>query len=153
MILQMEVKGDQLLLLREPITEIVMPEITRTLADFQMFAAVHNVSLVRITIQELMDELAKRSRLLAGDAVGADVVWAPLRSSVMTRFRRELFSTYGVFTNFFRKYKVGIHVYFLHLQVFIRDNLQNNKVNLGKREKIIYTLLPVAFHILLMSEI
>ena len=61
-----------------------MPKITRTLADFQTFAAEHSVSLVRITIQELMDELAKRGRLLVGDSVGADVVWAPLESSVMT---------------------------------------------------------------------
>ena len=67
-----------------------MPEITRTLADFQTFAAEHSVSLVHIIIQELMDELAKRGRLLAGDSVGADVVWAPLESSVMTGFRREL---------------------------------------------------------------
>ena len=89
-ILRPGVKGDQPLLLREPKTEIVMPEITHTLADFQSFAAKHSVSLVRITIQELMDELAKRGRLLAGDSVGADVVWAPLESSVMTGFRREL---------------------------------------------------------------
>ena len=74
MILRLGVKGDQPLLLREPKTEIVLPEITRTLADFQTFAAEHSVSLVRITIQELMDELAKRGRLLAGDALGADVV-------------------------------------------------------------------------------
>ena len=67
-----------------------MPEITRTVADVQSFAAKHSVSLVRITIQELMDELAKRGRLLAGDSVGADVVWAPLESSVISGFRREL---------------------------------------------------------------
>ena len=89
-ILRPGVKGNQPLLLREPKTEIVMPEITRTLADFQSFAAKHSVSLVRITIQELMDELAMRGRLLAGDSVGADVVWAPLEGSVMTGFRREL---------------------------------------------------------------
>ena len=89
-ILRPGVKGDQPLLLREPKTEIVMPKITRTLADFQLFAAKHSVLLVRITIQELMDELAKRSRLLAGDSVCADVVWAPLESSVMTGFWREL---------------------------------------------------------------
>ena len=62
----------------------------RILADFQLFAAKHSVSLVRITIQELMDDLAKRGRLLAGDAVGAVVVWDPLESSVMTGFRRQL---------------------------------------------------------------
>ena len=45
---------------------------------------------MRININELMDELEKRGRLLAGDAVGADVVWAPLESSVMTEFRRKL---------------------------------------------------------------
>ena len=89
-ILRPGVKGDQPLLLREPKTERVMPEITRTLADFQSFAAKHSVSVVRITIQELMDELAKRGRLLEGDAVGADVVWAPLERSVMTGFWREL---------------------------------------------------------------
>ena len=89
-ILRPGVKGDQPLLLREPKTEIVMLEITRTLADFQSFAAKHSVLLVRITIQELMDELEKRGRLLAGDSVGADVVWAPLESAVMTGFRREL---------------------------------------------------------------
>ena len=89
-ILRPGVKGDQPLFLREPKTEIVMPEITRTLTDFQTFAAEHSVSLVRININELIDELAKRGRLLAGDVVGADVVWAPLESSVMAGFRREL---------------------------------------------------------------
>ena len=89
-ILRVGVKGDQPLLLREPKTEIVMPEITRTLTDFQTFAAEHNISLVRINIQELIDEMGKRGRLLAGDSVGADVVWAPLDSSVMEGFRREL---------------------------------------------------------------
>ena len=73
-ILRPGVKGDQPLLLREPKTEIVMPEILRTLADIESYAVKHSDSLVRITIQELMDELAKRGRLLTGDAVGADVV-------------------------------------------------------------------------------
>ena len=63
-ILRPRVKGDKPLLLRKPKTEIVMPEITRTFADFQTFAAEHSVSLVRITIQELMNELAKRGRLV-----------------------------------------------------------------------------------------
>ena len=67
-----------------------MPKITRTLADFQTFATEHSVSLVRINIQELIDDLAKRGRLFAGGSVGADVVWAPLESSVMTGFLREL---------------------------------------------------------------
>ena len=87
-ILRLGVKGDKPLLLKEPKTEIVMPEITRSLTDFQTSSAEHSVSLLRITIQELMDELAKRNRLLAGGSVGADVVWAPLESSVMTGFRR-----------------------------------------------------------------
>ena len=100
-ILRPGVKGDQPLLLREPKTEIVMPKITRTLADFQTFAAEHSVSLVRITIQELMDELAKRGRLLAGDSVGADVVWATLESSVMTGFRRELIALMSLSLFFF----------------------------------------------------
>ena len=49
-ILRVGVNGDQPLLLREPKTEIVMAEITRTLTDFQTFAAEHNISLVRINI-------------------------------------------------------------------------------------------------------
>ena len=98
-ILRPGVKGDQPLLLREPKTEIVMPKITHALADFQSFAATHSVSLVRITIEELMDELAKRGRLLAGDSVGVDVVWAPLASSVIEGFRRELIAlmTFSLF--------------------------------------------------------
>ena len=44
-----------------------MPEITRTLCNFKTFAAEHSVSLVQININELMDELAKRGRLFAGD--------------------------------------------------------------------------------------
>ena len=89
-ILRPGVIGDQPLLLREPKTEVVMPEITRTLADFQSLTSKHSVSLVHITIQELMDELVKRGRLLAGVTVGADVVSAPLERWVMTGFRREL---------------------------------------------------------------
>ena len=110
-------KGDNPLLLREPKTEIVMPKSTRTLADFQLFTAKHSVLVVRITIQELMDELAKRGRLLAVDAVGADVVWAPLESSVMTGFRRELIALMTI-TVLFRKFRVCIHVHILHLQIF-----------------------------------
>ena len=48
-----------------------------------------------------MDKLAKRGRLLAGDAVGADVVWAPLESSVMTGFRRELIALMTVLLFFY----------------------------------------------------
>ena len=67
-----------------------MPKITRTLADFQTFAAKHNVLLVQININKLIYKLAKRDRLLTIDEVVADVVWAKLASSVMTEFRREL---------------------------------------------------------------
>ena len=67
-------KGDHPLLLRKPKTEIVMPEITCTLADFQTFAKEHSVSLVRINIQELIDDMGRRGRLLVGDATGADEV-------------------------------------------------------------------------------
>ena len=108
MILRPGVKGDQPLLLREPTTEIVMPIITRTLADFQTFVAEHSVSLVRITIQQLMDELAKRGRLLAGDAVGTDVVWAPLESSVMRGFRRELITLMTLSLFFFGNTQLAI---------------------------------------------
>ena len=37
-----------------------------------------------------MDEPAKLGSFLAKDAVGTNVVWAPLESSLMTGFRREL---------------------------------------------------------------
>ena len=100
-ILRPGIKRDQPLLLREPKTEIVMPEITRTLADFQRFGAEHSVLLVRFNINELMDELANRGRLLAIDAVGADMVWAPLESSVMVRFRRELIALMSLSLFFF----------------------------------------------------
>ena len=67
-----------------------MPEITRTLADFQIFASDHYIFFVRINIQELIDEMEKRGRLLAGDSVCPDVMWAPIESYVMKGFRREL---------------------------------------------------------------
>lgn len=66
--------GNQPLLLKETKTKIVMQNITRTLSDFKTFAAKHIVSLVSINYNELMDEVVKRKRLLAGDAVSADVV-------------------------------------------------------------------------------
>ena len=136
-VLRPGVKGDQPLLLRKPTTEIVMPEITRTLADFQSLASKHSVSLVRITIQELMDELAKRGRLLAGDSVGADVVMAPLESSVMTGFRRELIALMTLSLYFFGNTEFCIHVHILHLQIFNRDDSQNNEVDLENQGQII----------------
>ena len=126
-ILRPGVKGDQPLLLREPKTEIVMPKITRTLADFQSLAAKHSVSLVRITIQELMDELAKRGRLLAGDTVGADVVWAPLESSVMTGFRRELIALMTLSLFFFENTELAFMFIFCickYLPVTIRKTMK-----------------------------
>ena len=99
-ILKPGVKGDQPLLLREPKTAIVMPDITRILTDFQSFAAEHN-SLVRIDIQEMIDEMGKRGRLLSGDATDADEVLAPLESSVMEIYQRELIAliTLSLFFN------------------------------------------------------
>ena len=44
------VNGDQPLVIREPKTPIVLPSITRTLTDFQMFSAEQKISLVRINI-------------------------------------------------------------------------------------------------------
>ena len=73
-ILQVGVKGDQPLLLRKPKREILMPKITRTLTDFQTFASEHNISLVRINIQELIDKMGKCGRLIAGDSIGVDLV-------------------------------------------------------------------------------
>ena len=145
--------GDQPLLLREPKTEIVLPEITRSLADFQTFAAKHSVSLVRININELMDELAKRGSLLAGDAICADVVWAPLESSVMTGFWGKAYNTYYSFTVLLRKYRVGIHVHILHLQVFTPDVSQNHEVVLGKQVQIINICLTFALSISPMFKI
>ena len=66
MILRAGVKGDQPLLLKEPKTEIVMLEITQTLSDFQTFATEHIIFIVRINIQELIDEMGKRGLLLSG---------------------------------------------------------------------------------------
>ena len=88
-ILRPGVKGDQPLIIREPTTAIVMPDITGTLTDFQTLAAEHCISLVRINIQEFIDEIGKRGRLLSGDVTGADEVWAPLESSVMEGYRRD----------------------------------------------------------------
>ena len=124
-----------------------MPEITHTLADFQSFAAKHSVSLVRITIQELMDELAKRACLLACDSEGADVVWAVLKSSGNERILAGVYSTYDSITFLLRKYKVGIHVHILYLQVFNSDDSQYNEVDLGKQVKIINICLTFAFPI------
>ena len=111
-ILRQGVKGDQPLSLREPKTEIVMPEISRTLAGLQTFAAEHSVSLVLITLQELMDELAKRCRLLAKDSVCADVVWAILESSVMTGFRREIIALMTLSLFFFGNTELAFIIIF-----------------------------------------
>ena len=88
-ILRVGVKKDQPLLLKEQKTEIVMPKITRTLTDVQTFNSEHNISLVRINIQELIDKMGKRGRLIAGDSLGVDVVLAQFDSSVIEGFRRE----------------------------------------------------------------
>ena len=85
-ILKPEVKRDQPLVIREPKTAIVMPDITLTLINFQAFAAEHNISLVRINIQELIDEKGKRG--LSSDATGADDVWAPLERSMRVGYWR-----------------------------------------------------------------
>ena len=74
--------GDQPLLIREPKTEVILPTVSRTLSEFTKFADQHGISLVKINIQELVTELAKRVRLLSGHAINTDVVWAPLESSV-----------------------------------------------------------------------
>ena len=131
MILLPEVKGDQPLLLKEPKTKIVMTEITRTLADFQTFAAEHSVSLVRININELMNKLAKHGRLRARDGLSADVVWGSLDSSVMAGFRRKLINLMTL--SVCSKYIVNIHVHILYLQIFSREDSQSHEVDMGKQ--------------------
>ena len=55
-------------------------------------------------------------------------------------------SNYDSITVILRKYKVGIHVYILHLQIFTRDDSQNNEVDLGKQVQIINIfVVPLRF--------
>ena len=61
--------------------------------------------------------------------------------------------TYGSLTVLFRKYRVGIHVHILHLQILTRDDWQNNEVDMGKLVKIINIFFTVSFPISLMSKI
>ena len=46
-------------------------------------------------------------------------------------------SIYDSITVLLRKYRVGIHVHILHLQIFTRDDSQNNEVDLEKQVQII----------------
>ena len=139
-ILRLVFKGDQPLVMREPKTAIVMPDITRTLTmpdiirtltDFQTFAAEHNISLVRINIQALIDEMGKRGRLLSGDATGA--TRCGLSSKLGDgRISARAHSSNDSFSFLLWKYRVGIYFHILHLQVFTRDDSQNHEVDLGK---------------------
>ena len=55
-------------------------------------------------------------------------------------------STYDSITVLLRKYRVGIHVHILHLQIFTRDDSQNNEVDLGKQVQIINSFaIPLLF--------
>ena len=55
-------------------------------------------------------------------------------------------STYDSITVLFRKYRVCIHVHILHLQIFTRDDSQNNEDDLGKQLQIITSFaLPLFF--------
>ena len=62
-------------------------------------------------------------------------------------------STYDSITVHLRKYRVGIHVHILHLQVFTRDDSQNHVVDLVKQVQIINICLTFAFPISRMSKI
>ena len=121
-----------------------MPDITRTLTDFQTFAVEHNISLVRINIQKLIDKMGKRGRLLSDDTTGADEVWGPLESSVMKGYRREVIALMTL-TLLLWKHRVGIHFHILHLQVFTRDDSQNYEVDLEK-EIILFSHIKTYRH-------
>ena len=69
---------------------IVMLDITRNMTNFQTFAAEHNISLVCINIQMLINEMGQRIRFLLCDTINTDKVKTLLDSLLIENFRRKL---------------------------------------------------------------
>ena len=59
-------KGDQSLVIRQPVESIDIPPVVRNLEDFKVFAKERNISLTNINIEELIAELEIRGCVLAG---------------------------------------------------------------------------------------
>ena len=60
------IKGDQALVIKMPKNPIVIPSVVRNIEDFKSFAEEHKISLVKINIEELIEEMEIRGRVLAG---------------------------------------------------------------------------------------
>lgn len=83
-------RGDQPLVLRRPLTPIVMPMVMRSLNEFKAFAAQRRVVLELVNLEELFAEWDKRVQVLSGVEIDTTVVWAPLIRPVQDGFQREL---------------------------------------------------------------
>ena len=83
-------KGDQALLLRHPTCPIDIPPVVRNLVDFTDFAKDHTISLKNINIDELIDDIEYRGRMIAGVTTTNYMVPLWMKRSVRHGIPREL---------------------------------------------------------------
>ena len=83
-------RGDRALIRRIPSVPMDVPNFRFDLQEFERFAANRHISLVGINVNELLDEIVKRSNVLKRRLDGTDVVWEPLRHPVYRKYSREL---------------------------------------------------------------
>jgi hypothetical protein len=82
--------GDQPLVQRQPVRNILVPIFQTIEVDFRRFAVDHNIRLDWIDVADLIRELARRTRLLSGTSQGDQFNWVPLRQPVNRGLPRHL---------------------------------------------------------------
>lgn len=84
------VKGDQPLVSRYPTNPIEIPRVVRNLSDFIAFADERHISLTNINIDDLIEEMEVRGRILAGMRTVAYKIPGWIKLSVRCGEPREL---------------------------------------------------------------
>jgi hypothetical protein len=83
-------KGEPSLMIREPEKRLEFPSMVRSLKEFRAFADEHKISLVGVNIDEVVDEMEARARVMAGVGMGGYIIPLWVQATVRDGYSREL---------------------------------------------------------------
>ena len=83
-------KGEYSLLIREPTKRLKFPSMVHPLKEFQTFAEEHKISLVGVNVDEVIEEMEARGRLMAGVGIGGYMIPLWIKATVRDGYSPEL---------------------------------------------------------------
>ena len=125
-------KGEPSLMIREPEKRLKFPSMVRSLKEFRAFADEHKISLVGVNIDEVVDEMEARGRLMAGVGMGGYIIPLWIQATVRDGYSRELRCTHDSLTLSLWAYRCCHAIHFLRIKECRQTPSPSVETDLGK---------------------